>query len=64
MRMRHVLFGTDFFFNLSGYKKIHDDAITYLHTQTKTVINARRKELESSEAFLKNEPETGKFYLL
>ncbi|VVC99712.1 unnamed protein product [Leptidea sinapis] len=63
LKMRNPIVAHDAIFNLTHYKKAHDEAINVLHSHTKEVINMRRKELEqqnitslagSSETGIKN----------
>ncbi|XP_072942063.1 cytochrome P450 4d2-like [Epargyreus clarus] len=47
LRIRNSFLGEDAIFNVTHYKKIQNEAIKILHRQTRDVIDARRRELES-----------------
>ncbi|XP_013196070.2 cytochrome P450 4d2 [Amyelois transitella] len=47
-RMRNSFLAIDAVFNLTPLKKRQDEALKILHSQTKQVINARRKEIKKS----------------
>lgn len=44
--MQIPILGVDSIFNLLPMKTQNDKALNYLHTQTKNVIEARRKDLK------------------
>nr|ACI25368.2 CYP4CC1 [Liposcelis bostrychophila] len=45
-RMRTLWLRSDFLFRMSPWAKVHDDALSLIHSQTRDVIKKRKQELE------------------
>lgn len=65
LRIQIPVFGIDFIFNLSPYKKRQDNALKVVHKQSCSVIEARKQELEKSNVtHLNKNDDTGKLCLV
>lgn len=59
--MRNPFVASDFFFKLTSYKKMQDNAIKVLHNQSLKVIEERKKELDSTKSSIADSDDIGKF---